>query len=81
MLLPRGTIAADGRHVRNVIRRSDASDYFYDNLCPLPGAVASCQIIQTSPTNAWVGTTKMTTGNILIYDRVQEGDILVVEAG
>ena len=39
MLLPRGTIAADGRNVRNVLCCSDASDYFYDDLCPLPGAV------------------------------------------
>ena len=43
MLLKRDTIAADGRHARTVIRCSDASE-----LCPLPGAVASCQILQTS---------------------------------
>ena len=49
MLLPRRTISADGRHVRNVLRLSDASDYFSDDLCPLPGALASLQILQTSP--------------------------------
>ena len=33
------------------------------------------------PTNVRVGTKKTTTNNILIYNKVQEGDILVVEAG
>ena len=33
------------------------------------------------PTNARVGTKKTTTDNILIYEKVEEGDILVVEAG
>ena len=50
MLLKRDTIAADGRHARTVLRRSDASD-----LCPLPGAVASCQILQTSPPHKCLG--------------------------
>ena len=49
MLLPRRTIDADGRYERNVLRLSDASDYFYDDLCPLPGAVTSLQILPTSP--------------------------------
>ena len=44
MLLKCDTISTDGRHERTVLRCSDASD-----LCPLLGAVASCQIIQTSP--------------------------------
>ena len=32
-------------------------------------------------TNTQMGTTKTTTDNILIYEKFQEGDILVVEAG
>ena len=43
MLLKRGTIAADRRHARTILHCSDASD-----LCSLPCAVASCQILQTS---------------------------------
>ena len=43
MLLKRDMITADRRHARTILRRSDAS-----NLCPLPGAVASCQILQAS---------------------------------
>ena len=43
MLLKRDPITADGRHVRTVLCCSDASD-----LCPLPGALSSCQIIQAS---------------------------------
>ena len=43
---------------------SDASDYFFNDLFPLPGAVASCQIIPTSlPKNPRVGITKTTTDN------------------
>ena len=49
ILLPCGTITVDGRHVRNVLRCSDASDYISDDLCPPPGAVASHQILQTPP--------------------------------
>ena len=41
MLLPHGTITADSRHARTVLHKSDASDYFSNYLCPLPGAVAS----------------------------------------
>ena len=36
MLLPRRTISVDGRHVRTVLQRSDASDYLSDYLFPLP---------------------------------------------
>ena len=43
VLLKRETIAADGRQGRTVLLHSDSSD-----LCPLPGALASCQIIQAS---------------------------------
>ena len=32
IMLPRGTIAADGRHARNVLCCSDASEYFSDDL-------------------------------------------------
>ena len=49
MLLPRRMIVADGRHERNVLRLSDTSDYFSNNLFPLPGAVASHRILPTSP--------------------------------
>ena len=35
----------------------------------------------TLPTNARVGTTKRMTDNILIYEKFQEGYILVLEAG
>ena len=55
MLLPRVKIAADGRHARNFLRRSDTSDYFSDDLCLLPGAVASRQIFQTSPPHKFPG--------------------------
>ena len=48
MILPRRTINADGRHARNVLCCSYASDYFPDDLFPLPGAVASRQILPTS---------------------------------
>ena len=44
MLLKSGTITADGRHARTVLRCSNES-----YLCPLPGAVASSQILQISP--------------------------------
>ena len=37
---------SERRHVWNIIRCSDTSD-----LCPLPGALASCQILQASPLN------------------------------
>ena len=74
MLLKRGMIAADGRHALTILCCSDASD-----LCPLPGAVASCQILQTSPPHKFpVGNDKDDDGH---YDKVEEGDILVVEAG
>ena len=47
-----------------LLRRSGASDYFSDDLCPLPGSVASRQILPTSlPTNARVVTTETTTDN------------------
>ena len=47
-----------------VLHCSDVYDYFSDNLCPLPGSVASRQILPISlPTNAQVGTTKTTTDN------------------
>ena len=49
MLLLRRTIDTDSRHARNVHRHSDASDYFSDDLCPLPSAVASRQILPTFP--------------------------------
>ena len=55
MMLPRGTIAADGIRARNVLCCLDASDYFSDNLCPLPGAVASRQILQTFPSHKCPG--------------------------
>ena len=44
MLLKHGEIAADGRHARTILHLSDALD-----LCPIPGALASYQILQTSP--------------------------------
>ena len=44
ILLKRRTISEDVRHARTVLRHSDASD-----LCPIPGAVASFQILQTPP--------------------------------
>ena len=47
-----------------VIRLSDASDYFSDDLFPHPGSVASRQILPTFlPTNARVVTTKTMTDN------------------
>ena len=55
MLLPRGTIAVDGRHARNVLRCSDASAYSSDDLCPLPSAVASRLILPISPTYKCLG--------------------------
>ena len=70
MLLKRDTIAADGRHAQTVLRRSDASD-----LCPLPGAKFSKHTI---PKNAMNMKDKDDDG---YYDKVEEGDILVVEAG
>ena len=46
------------------LRRSDASDYFSEDLFPLPGSVASRQILPTSlPTNARLGKAKTTTDN------------------
>ena len=50
MLLKCNTIAAYRRHARTVLCRSDAS-----NLCPLPGAVASRQILQASPPHKCLG--------------------------
>ena len=44
MPLKRYTTVADRRHAWAFLHRSDASD-----ICPLPGAVASCQILQASP--------------------------------
>ena len=49
MMLPLRTIAADSRHAQNVLSRSDASDYFSNKLCPLPGAMASRKILPTFP--------------------------------
>ena len=74
MMLPRGMIAADGRHARTVLRSSDTSD-----LCPLPGAVASCQILQTSPPHKCPGGHDKDDDGY--YEKVEEEDILVVETG
>ena len=69
-----GTIAADGRHAWTVLRRSDALD-----LCLLPGAVASCQILQTSPPHKCPGGHDKDDDGY--YKKVEEEDILVVKAG
>ena len=74
MLLKCGTIAADGRHARTVLRRSDASD-----ICPLPGAVTNCQILQTYPLHKCPGGHDKDDDGY--YEKVEEGEILVVEAG
>ena len=49
MLLPRSTNAADRRHAQNVLCCLDASGYFSKKLCPIPGTIASRQILPTSP--------------------------------
>ena len=50
MLFKVRMITAGGRHVRTVLCCSYASD-----LCPLPGAVVSCQVLQTSPPHKFPG--------------------------
>ena len=85
MLLPCRTIAANGRHVRkcgmfSVAQTPLTTSKKTFSLSQVPWPVSKFAKPPLS-TNAWVGTTKMTTDNILIYDKVQEGDILVVEAG
>ena len=77
--------AKDGRHVRecgmfSVAQTPLTTSTTTSDLSQVPWPVAKFSK-PTLPTNAWVGMTNMTMDNILIYDIVQEGDILVVEAG
>ena len=55
MLLLRRKITEDCRYAQTVLCRSYASEYFSDNLYPLPGAVSSRQILPTSPPHKCLG--------------------------
>ena len=65
---------SERRHARTILRRSDASD-----LCSLPGALASFQIIQASHTRRLHEWARKDDDEY--YDKSEEEDILVVEAG
>ena len=82
MLLPRMKIAADGRHARNfsVAQIPLTTSLTTSAFSQVPWPVAKFSK-PPLPTNSQVGLTKTMTDNILIYDKVQEGGILVVEAG
>ena len=65
---------SDRKHERTILHRSDASD-----LCSLPGALASFQILQAShPRRLHEWARKDDDG---YYDKSEEEDILVVKAG